>query len=59
MASQVIKVHAPACDDRGWVVRTQEWQSGDLVEQLHWYEEETAAEAAYHLFLRKCARAAA
>lgn len=57
--SKVVHVEAPACDDRGWLVRIREQQSGEVSERLHWYEEESAAEAAYRLFMRKLQLSAA
>lgn len=59
MTEKVIEVQEPALDDRGWVVRTQERIGGAVSEQLHWFEDEIAAETAYHRFLSRCKLAAA
>jgi hypothetical protein len=50
-ATRVIQVQQPACDDRGWVVRTRENREGVVSDQYHWFDDEHAAERAYESFV--------
>ena len=52
MATYFLQVQQPACDDRGWVVRTREDREGVVSDQLHWFQDERSAEEAYQTFLQ-------